>query len=41
MLQGKHCEELAFPPIFTNGQFGYRVAREVKLSPVKLREKLN
>ena len=33
--QDKYCEELAFPHIFSNGQFGYRVEREVKLSPVK------
>ena len=35
ILQDKYCEELAFPHIFSNGQFGYRVEREAKLSPVK------
>ena len=35
ILQDKYCEELAFPHIFSSGQFGYRVEREVKLSPVK------
>ena len=35
ILQDKYCEELAFPHIFSNGQLGYRVEREVKLSPVK------
>ena len=35
ILQDKCCEELVFPHIFSNGQFGYRVEQEVKLSPVK------
>ena len=35
ILQDKYCEELAFPHIFSNGKFGYRVVGEVKLSPVK------
>ena len=35
ILQDNYCEQLAFPHIFSNGQFGYRVEWEVKLSPVK------
>ena len=35
ILQDKYCEELAFPYTFSNGQFRYKVGREVKLSPVK------
>ena len=29
------CEELAFPYLFPNGKFKYKVEREIKLSPVK------
>ena len=29
------CEELAFPYLFPSGKFGYKVDREVSLSPVK------
>ena len=29
------CEELAFPYLFTNGRFEYKVEREIKLSLVK------
>jgi len=29
------CEELAFPVLFPNGRFGYKVQRDVPLSPVK------
>ena len=29
------CEELAFPYLFPNGKFGYKVEREIKLIPVK------
>ena len=29
------CEELAFPFLFPNGKFKYKVEREIKLSPVK------
>ena len=35
ILLDKHCEELAFPQLFSNGQFGYKVERDIKLSPVK------
>ena len=35
MLQDKYCEELAFPYLFSNYQFEYRVEREVKFSPLK------
>ena len=35
MLQDKYCEELAFPHLFSNYQFEYRVEREVKFSPLK------
>ena len=34
-MQGKYCEELAFPVLFTMGKFGYLVERRVKLSPTK------
>ena len=30
-----HCEEVAFPHLFPDGIFGYRVELEVPLSPVK------
>ena len=29
ILQDKYCEELAFPHIFSNGQFGYRLELEI------------
>ena len=35
ILSDDHCEELAFPHLFPGGKFGYRVEREVPLSPVK------
>ena len=34
-MSDKQCEELAFPVLFPKGRFGYKVEREVKLSPVK------
>lgn len=35
LMTDKQCEELAFPLLFPEGRFGYKVEREVKLSPVK------
>ena len=35
ILNDKFCEELAFPYLFPAGKFGYRVKKDVKLSPVK------
>ena len=35
ILSDDHCEELVFPHLFPDGKFGYRVEREVPLSPVK------
>ena len=35
LLMDEKCEELAHPHLFPTGKFGYRVKREVKLSPVK------
>ena len=35
ILNDDHCEELAFPYLFPTGTFGYKVKREVPLSPVK------
>ena len=34
-MSDKQCEELAFPVLFPKGRCGYKVEREVKLSPVK------
>ena len=34
-MNNDHREELAFPYLFPTGRFGYRVKREVSLSPVK------
>lgn len=34
-MTDKQCKELAFPVLFPEGRFGYKVEREVKLSPVK------
>ena len=34
ILNDNFCEELAFPYCFPNGRFGYKVEREIKLSPV-------
>ena len=35
VLNDVHCEELAFPYLFPTGKFGYKVKREMTLSPVK------
>ena len=35
ILLDEKCEELAHPYLFPTGRFGYRVERDVKLSPVK------
>ena len=35
ILTDKHCEELAHPYLFTTGKFGYKVDRDIDLSPVK------
>ena len=35
ILKDKFCEEPAHPHLFPTGKFGYKVVREIKLSPVK------
>ena len=35
ILKDEFCEELAFPKLFPRGRFGYKVKRDVPLSPVK------
>ena len=35
ILNDQFCEELVFLYLFSAGKFGYRVKRDVKLSPVK------
>ena len=35
VLNDDHCDELAFPYLFPTGKFGYKVKREIPLSPVK------
>ena len=35
MLNDEFCEELAFPYLFPRGKFGYKVERDIKLSPSK------
>ena len=35
LLMDEKCEELAHPHLFPTGKYGYRVEREIKLSPVK------
>ena len=35
ILNDDHCEELAFPYLFSTRKTGYKVNREVPLSPVK------
>ena len=35
ILLDEKCEELAHPFLFPTGKFGYRVERDIKLSPVK------
>ena len=35
ILNDKYCEELAFPCLFPERKFGYKVKPKIKLSPVK------
>ena len=35
MLNDKFCEDLAFPYLFPRDKFGYKVERDIKLSPSK------
>ena len=35
ILNDQYCEELAHPHLFPTGNFGYKIERNVKLSPVK------
>ena len=35
VLNDDHCEELAFPYLFSTGKFGYKVKHESTLSPIK------
>lgn len=35
LLTDEFCEELAHPCLFPTGKFGYKVERDIKLSPVK------
>ena len=35
VFNDSHCEELAFPYLLPRGRFGYKVDREIPLSPVK------
>ena len=35
ILNEKHCRELIFLCLFRKGKFGYKVQRDMKLSPVK------
>ena len=35
ILMDDYCEELAHPNLFPTGKFGFKVDRDVKLSPVK------
>jgi len=35
LLMDDHCEELAHPHLFPTGKFGYKVERDVNLSPSK------
>ena len=35
LMTDQHCEELAFPVLFPNGNFGFTAERDLKLSPVK------
>ena len=34
-LYNEHCEELAFPHFSPSGKFGYRVKRQVTISPFR------
>ena len=35
ILSDTFCEQLAFPCLFPQGNFGYNIERDVKLSPIK------
>ena len=35
IFKDKYCEELAFPHLFPTGKYGYKVERDIPLSPVK------
>ena len=35
ILNDQYCEELAHPHLFATGNFGYKIERNIKLSPVK------
>ena len=35
LMNDEFCEELSFPTLFPRGRFGYRVERQVKISPTK------
>ena len=35
MLNDEFCEELSFPYLLPRGKFGYKVERDIKLSPSK------
>ena len=35
MLNDEFCEELAFQYLFPRGKFGYKIERDIKLSPIK------
>ena len=35
VFKDKYCEELTFPHLFTTGKYGYKVQRDIPLSPVK------
>ena len=35
IFHDEHCEELAFPYLFPKGKYGYKVKRNIPLSPVK------
>ena len=35
LFEDEYCEEMAFPHLFPTGKFGYKVEREIALSPVK------
>ena len=35
ILNDEFCEELAFPHLFPTGKFGYKVERDIAISPIK------
>ena len=41
ILNDQFCEELGFSCLFPTGKFGYRVQRDVKLSPYTFQSKLS